>query len=66
MPPAPAPSSSVHTSAPASSCVEEEDGEEEEEEEEEEATAVMSDDEAFIRSLGLGSNKEGLIGDFSL
>ena len=40
--------------------------EEEEEEEEEEATAVMSDDEAFIRSLGLGSNKEGLIGDFSL
>jgi len=41
-------------------------GEDEEEEEEEEEEGVMSDDEAFIKSLGLGVVKEGLIGDFNL
>ena len=41
-------------------------GEEEEEEEEVMEEINVSDDEVFIKSLGLGSNKEGLIGDFSL
>lgn len=37
-----------------------------EDEEEDEADELVGDDEAFIRSLGLGGNKEGLIGDFTL
>ena len=42
------------------------DDEEDEDEEDEEDDERIGDDEAFIRSLGLGGNKEGLIGDFSL
>ena len=38
-----------------------EDGNGDEDEDE-----FVSDDEAFIRSLGLGGNTEGLLGDFSL
>jgi hypothetical protein len=37
-----------------------------EEEEEDEEDELVGDDETFIRSLGLGGNKEGLIGDFTL
>ena len=36
------------------------------EDEDEDAEEFVSDDEAFIKSLGLGGNKEGLLGDFSL
>jgi hypothetical protein len=42
------------------------DDEEDEDEEDEDVDEAIGDDEAFIRSLGLGGNKEGLIGDFSL
>lgn len=41
-------------------------GSDDEEDEDEEDDERIGDDEAFIRSLGLGGNKEGLIGDFSL
>ena len=43
-------------------------GSDDEEEEEDDSVEdeFVGDDEAFIKSLGLGGNKEGLIGDFTV
>jgi hypothetical protein len=46
--------------------VDDDDDEEEEDGDVEDVDVGLVDDEAFIKSLGLGGSKEGLIGDFSL